>query len=95
MVKVKKSAFWTATHAVGADPYQEFDGKKIAMALRRAGARGRDVEEIAATVEPFEGMTTDDIDRVVVSELEKRDPLTAKYWKIKRDYNRGRFRKQG
>jgi hypothetical protein len=92
MVKVKKSDFWVSVHAQYAEPFEEFDQKKIEMALVRAGARNPDVEEIAAKVKPFEGITTDDIDSVVVAELEKRDPSTVKYWKIKRDYNKSRFK---
>jgi hypothetical protein len=61
------------------------------MALVRAGASGPEVAEIAAKVKPVDGMTTDEIDKVVVAELEKRDPVAAKYWKIKRDYQRSRF----
>jgi hypothetical protein len=93
MVKVKKSDFWKMTHAADAKPCEDFDRQKIETALVRAGARGPVVVEIAAMVEPLDGMTTEDIDRVVVRELEKRDPTTARYWKIKRDYNRSRFRK--
>jgi hypothetical protein len=93
MVRIKKSDVWKATHATDAQQHQEFDRGKIEMALVRAGARGAIVKEIAATVKPSEGMTTDDIDRTVVQELEKRDPETAKYWKKKRDYNRSRFKK--
>lgn len=93
MVKVKKSFAWMSTHAA-VEEHEEFDRKKILMALVRAGMRdASEVRQIAALVEPCDGMTTDDIDRVVVSELEKRDPVTAKYWKVKRDYNRARFRK--
>ena len=94
MVKVKKSDFWIATHAADAEPHEEFDRKKIEMALVRAGARSPNVEEIADMVKPVEGMTTDDIDKIVVDELEKRDPSTVKYWKIKRDYNKARFKKR-
>jgi hypothetical protein len=93
MVKIKKSDFWVFTHAADAEPYEEFDKNKIEMALVRAGARNPDVKEIAVLLKPFDGMTTDDIDNIVVAELEKRDPLTAKYWKIKRDYNKNRFQK--
>ena len=82
------------THSADSEPYEEYDSKKIERALRRAGAESPNVEEIAATITPFEGMTTEDIDNIVVQELEKRDPLTAKYWKIKRDYSRTRFEKQ-
>jgi len=92
MVKVKKSNLWKKTHADGAEPYQKYDHRKIEMALVRAGARGPVVEEIAAMVKPYEGISTDDIDRIVVVELEKRDPITAKYWKKKRDYTRNRFK---
>ena len=65
------------------------------MALVRAGARSSSIiDEIAATVRPFEGMTTDEIDKIVFLKLKQKDPETAKYWKIKRDYNRRRFNKQ-
>ena len=91
MVKIKKSIVWIKTHAQGLEPCEEFNRKKIEMALVRAGARGPVVMEIAAKVEPVEGMTTDEIDKIVVSELEKKDPVTAKYWVFKRDYQRSRF----
>jgi len=92
MFRVRKSEFWRSTHAADAEPYEAFDRRKIEMALVRAGARGPVVGEIAAAVEPFEGMTTDDIDGAVVRELERRDPETARHWKMKRDYNRSRFK---
>jgi len=92
MVKVKKSNLWKKTHEEVAEPYQKFDRNKIEMALVRAGARGPVVEEIAALVKPYDGISTDDIDKIVVVELEKRDPITAKYWKKKRDYTRNRFK---
>jgi hypothetical protein len=91
MVKIKKSVVWVKTHTPGLEPVEEFDRKKIEMALVRAGAGGPEVAEIAAKVKPVEGMTTDEIDKVVVAELEKKDPVAAKYWKIKRDYQRSRF----
>jgi hypothetical protein len=69
------------------------DINNIKLALVRAGARSPYIEEIANKVKPVEGMTTDDIDSIVVTELEKRDPLTAKYWKIMRDYRKSRFMK--
>jgi hypothetical protein len=59
----------------------------------RAGARGSIVQEIASVVKPVEGMTTDDINKTVVKELEKRDPDTAKFWKTKREYQLSRFKK--
>ena len=93
MVKVKKSAFWKATHAPDSEPFEDFSRKKVETALVRAGARGPIVKEISALVNPFEGITTEDIDDVIVKALEMRDPDTAKYWKIKRDYNRSRFNK--
>jgi len=91
MVKIKKSIVWIKTHAQGLEPIEEFNHKQIEMALVRAGASEPDVTEIAAKVKPVEGMTTFEIDEIVVAELEKRDPVTAKYWKIKRDYQRSRF----
>ena len=91
MVKVLKSHFWKMTHAPDKEPYEEFDKKKIEMALVRAGARKPNVIEIASLVQPYDGITTEEIDNIVYSELKKRDPETAKYWKIKRDYNRSRF----
>jgi len=91
MVRVKKGLVWIGTHAPGSEAYEEFDRTKIETALVRAGARGAYVQEISAKVQPFEGMTTEGIDRIVVSELEKRDPATAKCWKAKRDYDRSRF----
>jgi hypothetical protein len=91
MVRVKKGPAWIGTHAPGAEPYEEFDRTKIEAALVRAGARGTYIQEIVAKVKPFEGITTEDIDKIVVSELEKRDPATAKCWKAKRDYDRSRF----
>lgn len=91
MVKIKRGIVWIKTHAPELDPYEEFNPKKIEMALVRAGAREPKVIEIATKVKPVEGMTTDEIDKIVVSELEKMDPVTAKYWVIKRDYNRSRF----
>lgn len=92
MVKIKKSDFWKRTHAADAEPVEEFNAKKIEMALVRAGARGADVTEIAALVKPHEGMTTHEIDDIVTKELEKKDPETAKYWAIARDYHSGRFK---
>ncbi len=91
MVKIKKSKYWSIIHSMDDKHYEEFDSKKIEMALIKSGARGPLVEEIAALVHPFEGMTTEEIDSIVVQELETRDPITAKYWKIKRDYQRNRF----
>lgn len=92
MVKIKKSKYWGIIHSVDGNHYEEFDSKKIEMALIKAGARGPMVEEIAALVKPFEGMTTKEIDSIVLKELEKRDPTTAKHWKTKRDYQRNRFK---
>jgi len=89
MIKIKKGPYWMMTHA-NSEPYEEFDRKKIEMALVRAGLRGRDVEQIAAKIKPFEGITTGNVDEVVVKELEKRDPETAKMWKRVRDYRLGR-----
>jgi hypothetical protein len=93
MVRVKKGPVWKGTHAPGSEPYEEFDRRKIEMALVRAGVRGPDVEQIAGVVKPVEGMTTDDIEKTVFAELQKRDPAAAKCWKIKRDYDRSRFMK--
>ena len=93
MIRVKKSAVWIATHTPDSEPYEDFSRNKIETALLRAGARGPIVKEISAMVNPFEGITTDDIDDIVVKALEMKDPDTAKYWKIKRDYKRGRFKK--
>jgi 2-phosphoglycerate kinase len=92
MVKIKKSDFWKRTHATDEEPFEDFDIKKVQMSLVRAGARGRDVEEIAAMVKPFEGMTTEDISKIVATELEKKDPETAKYYLMMRDYRSGRFK---
>jgi hypothetical protein len=92
MIKVKKSKYWSIIRSVNEIHYEEFDSKKIEMALLKAGARGSIVREIAALVKPFDGMTTKDIDSIVVKELEKRDPLTATHWKTKRDYQRNRFK---
>lgn len=92
MVNVKKSDFWRRTHASDEEPFEEFNRKKIEMALVRSGARGAIVEEIAALVEPFEGITTKDIDMIVVEELNKRDPEAARYWSMMHDYKSGRFR---
>ena len=91
MIKIKKSNYWSIIHSVEDKQYEEFDSKKIEMALIKSGARGPIVKEIAAMVMPFEGMTTEEIDSIVVQELEKRDPITAKHWKTKRDYQRKRF----
>lgn len=91
MVKIIKSKYWSIIHSMDDIHYEEFDSKKIEMALIKSGARGPIVEEIASLVQPFEGMTTEEIDSIVVQELETRDPITAKYWKIKRDYQRNRF----
>lgn len=93
MVKVKKGDYWKRTHAADAEPFEDFDRRKIEMSLVRAGLRGPKVEEIAMMVKPFEGMTSDDIDAIVVEELEKREPTTGKYWRIVRDYRRSRFKK--
>lgn len=93
MVKVKKGPVWRGTHKPGLEPIEEFDRRKIEMALVRAGVRGSDVEQIAAVVKPVEGMTTDEIERAVFGELQKRDPAAAKCWKTKHDYDRGRFMK--
>jgi hypothetical protein len=90
MVKVKKSRFWKSIHP-DKDKYEEFNRKKISMALVRAGARGSVVDEITETVEANKGITTDMINKLVEEELEKKDPSTAKYWKIKRAYDRRRF----
>lgn len=92
-MKVRKSEVWKATRAPGVEPYQEFDRSKIEIALVRAGARGSIVQEIAAAVKPVEGMTTEDIGKIVLKELEKRDPATAKFWKMKREYQLGRWKK--
>ncbi len=92
MVKVRKGDYWKRTHASDEEPMEDFDVRKIKMALVRAGARGNEVEEIAAMVEPIEGMTTADIDRIVVKELQKKDPETAKYWIIMRDFRSSRFK---
>lgn len=92
-MKVRKSDVWKITHASDMEPYQEFDRSKIEIALVRAGARGNVVREIAAMVKPTEGMTTEDISNIVVRELENLDPDTAKYWKMEREYQVGRFRK--
>ena len=93
LVKVKKGQVWRAINPADSEPYEEFDRKKIEMALVRAGVRGPNVEQVAALVKPYEGMTTDEIDRIVVAALEKRDPESAKCWKTKRDYDRSRFAK--
>jgi len=93
MVRVKKGPVWIGTHAPGSEAYEEFDRTKIETALVRAGARGAYVQEIAGKVKPHDGMTTDEIDKIVLSELEKKDPATAKCWKAKRDYDRSRFAK--
>lgn len=92
-MKVRKSDVWKVTHASDLEPYQEFNRSKIEIALVRAGARGDVVREVAAIVKPTEGMTTDEINAIVVRELEKRDPDTAKYWKIKSEYQLRRFKK--
>lgn len=92
MTKIKKGDYWKRTHVPDAEPFEEFDVRKIEMALVRAGVRGTNVEEIAAMVKPFEGMSTDDIDKIVVKELENRDPETAKYWRMMRDFRSGRFK---
>jgi len=73
LVKVKKGPVWRAINPASSEPYEEFDRKKIEMALVRAGVRGPNVEQIAALVKPYEGMTTDEIDRIVVAALEERD----------------------
>jgi len=88
MVKIKKSNYWKMIQLADAEQYEEFDRKKIEMALIKAGAESPNPEEIAAFVKPFEGMTTEEIDNIVVQELDKREPITAKYWKIKRDYKK-------
>ena len=93
MVKVKKGPVWRAINPASPEPYEEFDRRKIEMALVRAGVRGPNVEQIAALVKPYEGMTTDEIDRIVVAALEERDPESAECWKTKRDYDRSRFAK--
>jgi hypothetical protein len=93
LVKVRKSDVWKSTHASELEPYQDFDRSKIEIALVRAGARGNIVREIAAKVKPIEGMTTEEINNIVVRELENRDPDTAKYWQIKREYQLRRFKK--
>lgn len=92
MVKVKKSKGWMVSHGRNAEVYQEFNSAKIENALVRAGARGEVVKQVAAKVEPHDGITTEEIDAIVVRELEMRDPKTANVWKIKRDYNRNRFK---
>jgi len=92
MVKVKKSEYWKSLHK-DVEPYEEFNQEKIKMALLRAGLRGSDVQRIAATVEPYEGMSTEKINEMVVSELEKCDPVVAKRWNTLRDWRRGRFKK--
>lgn len=94
MVKVKKSESWILSHSKDAEPYQEFNKAKIESALIRAGARGEVVKQVAATIKPYEGMTTEEIDGIVLRELETRDANTAKAWKIKRDYSWSRFKKQ-
>ncbi len=90
MVNVKKSRFWKSIHP-DKEEYEEFNREKISTALVRAGARGQVVDEIAETIEEYEGITTDMINKRVEEELEKKDPSTAKYWKIKRAYDRRRF----
>lgn len=92
MVKVKKSKYWGIIRSLDGVHFEEFDSKKIEMALVKAGARGSMVKEIAAVVKPFDGMTTKEIDSIIVEELEERDPITAKHWKTKRDYQRNRFK---
>jgi hypothetical protein len=92
MVKIKKSKYWSIIRSHDDIHYEEFYSKKIEMALLKAGARGSIIREIAALVKPFDGMTTKDIDSIVVGELEKRDPITAIHWKTKRDYQRNRFK---
>jgi len=93
MIKVKKSDYWKSTHSPEAEPYEAFNACKIEMALIRAGARGPEVKEIAAMVKPFKGITTEDIDKIVVEALERRDPDTAKYWKMMTNYKRSRFKR--
>jgi len=93
MVKILKSDYWKSIRKVD-EPYEEFDRRKITMALVRSGLRGPDVQRIsAAVVEPKEGITTKDVDTFIVSELEKCDPVVAKRWKTLRDWRRGRFKK--
>jgi hypothetical protein len=92
MVKVRKSEYWVLIRK-GVEPFEEFDRRKIGMALIRSGLRGPDVERIAAMVEPREGLTTKEIDSLVVSEIEKCDPVVAKRWKTLRDWRRSRFKK--
>ena len=93
MVKVYKSECWQVGHGEPAGAQEEFNINKISMALVRAGAKGPDIDAILKLIKPFEGMTTGDIDKIVVEELDKRDPDTAKYWKMKRDYYQGRFKR--
>jgi hypothetical protein len=93
MIRVRKSDLWKTTHGVDIETYEDFDMTKIESALVRAGVRGHLVKEIASVVKPFEGMTTNDIEKVVYTELEKKAPETAKFWKIKRDYDRSRFQR--
>ena len=93
LVKVEKSKYWQVAHGEPHGTREEFDIKKISMALVRAGAQSADIDAIVELIEPFEGMTTGDIDKIVVEELDKRDPDTAKYWKMKRDYYQGRFKR--
>ena len=90
MVKVKKSRFWESIHP-DKERDEEFNREKISTALVRAGARGPVVDEIAETIEEYEKITTDMINKRVEEQLEKKDPSTAKYWKIKRAYDRRRF----
>lgn len=91
MIKVKKSIVWKKTHLENCECFEVFNRKKIEMALVRSGVRGNLVKEIAEKVEPYDGISTDEIDKFVLEELELRDPESAKYWKIKRDYDRRRF----
>jgi hypothetical protein len=91
MVRVRKSLVWIGTHAPSSEPYEEFDRTKIETALVRSGARGTYIQEISAKVKPFEGITSEEIDKIVVSELERRDPATAKCWRTKKEYDISRF----
>jgi hypothetical protein len=90
MVKVKKSRFWQSIYP-DKEEYEEFNREKISTALVRAGARGPVVNEIAETIEAYEGISTDKLNKQVEEELEKKDPSTAYYWKTKRAYDRRRF----
>jgi hypothetical protein len=57
---------------------EEFNPQKTQKAIVRAGAKPETAEKITNLIKPHQGMTTQEVRKNVVSELQKQEPNVAK-----------------